>query len=203
MTIDLQNILHSTVNLPFVGLVPFTSLLEWIAAGIGLTSVVGNLRLERWGWIAQAISSIGYLGVFYLQGLFGLAVLQIYFTLVAAWAWRQWAQQSTDNVARVSRLQPRLLGLLVAGWLLATVLLGALLTVFGEASSAYIDAFVTSGSILAQGLMVKHYRNTWQVWLIVNVVSIGLFAQNQLWATALLYLVFSALAVVGLRTWKK
>jgi nicotinamide mononucleotide transporter len=203
MTIDLQNILHSTVNLPFVGSVLFPSLLEWTAAGIGLISVVGNLRLERWGWIAQAISSIGYLGVFYLQGLFGLAVLQIYFTLVAGWAWRRWAQQSTDNVAQVSQLQPRMLGLLAASWGLATVLLGVLLTSFGETSSAYADAFVTSGSILAQGLMVKHYRNTWHIWLIVNVVSIGLFAHNQLWATALLYLVFSALAIVGLKTWKK
>ncbi len=203
MTIDLQNILHLTVNLPFVGSVLFASLLEWTAAGIGLISVVSNLRLERWGWIAQAISSTGYLGVFYLQGLFGLAALQIYFTLVACWAWRRWAKQSTDNVARVSQLQPRMLGLLGTGWLLATVFLGALLTFFGEASSAYLDAFVTSGSILAQGLMVKHYRNTWQVWLIVNVVSIGLFAHNQLWATSLLYLVFSALAITGLKTWKK
>jgi nicotinamide mononucleotide transporter len=203
MSIDLQNILHATVNLPFVGPVLFPSLLEWTAAGIGLISVVGNLRLERWGWIAQALSSIGYLGVFYLQGLFGLAVLQIYFTLVAGWAWRRWAQQSTDNVAQVRQLQPRMLGLLGASWGLATVLLGVLLTSFGEASSAYADAFVTSGSILAQGLMVKHYRNTWHIWLIVNVVSIGLFAYNQLWATALLYLVFSALAIVGLKTWKK
>jgi nicotinamide mononucleotide transporter len=203
MTNDPQNLLQATTHLPFIGTVVWTSLLEWTSAAIGLLSVVGNLRLERWGWIAQALSSTGYLAVFYLQGLWGLAALQIYFSLVAVWAWWYWSDRSSDNSARITQLQPKTLLLVAFVWLVSTAMLGALLTTAGEISNAYLDAFVTIGSILAQALMVKHLRNTWHVWLIVDVVSIGLFAHSQLMATAVLYGVFAVLAMKGIASWKK
>jgi nicotinamide mononucleotide transporter len=203
MTTDLQNTLLTTFNLPLVGSVAVPTLLEWMGAAVGLISVVGNLRFERWGWLAQAVSSVVYLAVFYLQGLFGLAALQIYFTLVAVWAWWQWAKSREENSARVLQLTPKLTWILGLIWMVSTGGLGLVLQAAGEASSAYIDAFVTTGSILAQGLMVKHFRNTWHVWLIVNIISVGLFAKSQLWATTLLYAVFAALALAGLKSWKK
>jgi nicotinamide mononucleotide transporter len=203
MTTDLQNTLLTTFNLPLVGSVAVPTLLEWMGAAVGLISVVGNLRFERWGWLAQAVSSVVYLAVFYLQGLFGLAALQIYFTLVAAWAWWRWAKSREENSSRVLQLPPKLTWILGLIWMVSTGGLGLVLQSAGEASSAYIDAFVTTGSILAQGLMAKHFRNTWHVWLIVNIVSVGLFAKSELWATTLLYAVFAALALAGLKSWKK
>jgi len=41
------------------------------------------------------------------------------------------------------------------------------------------------------------------LWIGVDVVYVGMYAVKALHATAALYLVFVALAVAGLRTWKK
>ena len=46
-------------------------------------------------------------------------------------------------------------------------------------------------------------HRTWAVWLLVNLVSVGLFAWKSLWLTAVLYALFAALSIVGWRAWRR
>jgi nicotinamide mononucleotide transporter len=39
--------------------------------------------------------------------------------------------------------------------------------------------------------------------LLVNTLSIGLFAYKGLWLTVLLYAVFAVMSVIGWRTWQR
>lgn len=41
----------------------------------------------------------------------------------------------------------------------------------------------------------------WPLWLVVDCVYVGMFLAVGLWLTALLYLVFTVLAVYGWRQW--
>jgi nicotinamide mononucleotide transporter len=41
------------------------------------------------------------------------------------------------------------------------------------------------------------------VWLVVNLISIGLFAYKGLWLTVLLYALFAALSIAGWLAWSK
>jgi nicotinamide mononucleotide transporter len=43
----------------------------------------------------------------------------------------------------------------------------------------------------------------WPVWVGVNIVSVGLFAYKALWLTAILYGLFTVLALVGWRAWRR
>ena len=43
----------------------------------------------------------------------------------------------------------------------------------------------------------------WPVWLVVNLASVGLFAYKGLWLTALLYVIFAALALAGWARWAR
>ena len=43
----------------------------------------------------------------------------------------------------------------------------------------------------------------WLVWLVVNLISVGLFAYKGLWLTVGLYAVFIALSVAGWRAWRR
>ena len=47
------------------------------------------------------------------------------------------------------------------------------------------------------------FVETWPVWLIVNGVSVALYASKSLWLTAALYMIFGALAVAGWRRWAR
>jgi nicotinamide mononucleotide transporter len=94
----------SFLYLPFIGSVSVVTALEWLSSGLGLLSVIGNLTLKRWGWLAQAASGLGYGVVFFHQKLFGLSVLQVYFVAVALGAWWLWSRTATENAAKIRYL---------------------------------------------------------------------------------------------------
>ncbi len=180
-----------------------SSIWEWIAATLGLLSVVGNLRLKRWGWLVQAASSLIYIGIFYGQALPALAVLQVIFIVIAVWAWVQWGTKS--HITAISVLAWPSFSGIVAGTLLA----GIVFAYFLHPSLARIqlpqvlDGWLSAASLAAQWLMANRYRQTWILWFVVNAVSVVLFVSNGLYPTAMLYAIFSLLAVLGYRQWKK
>jgi nicotinamide mononucleotide transporter len=188
------------LNLPFIS---FFTILEWLAAGLGLASVIGNLTFQRWGWLAQAASGIGYGAVFYHQNLTGLATLQIYFVGIALWAWWVWSNATFENAAKVRRLSTKQIAIAITVWAIATIVIGGVLAKLGQGDTAFVDAFITSGSILAQWLMLRYFTQTWNVWLAVNLVSAVLFFYSNLVATGLLYCIFTVLALMGARSWQK
>ena len=65
------------------------------------------------------------------------------------------------------------------------------------------DALPTAGSITGQWLLGRQYVENWPVWVLVNAISIALFAYKGLWLTVLLYALFAVLALVGWRAWAR
>ena len=65
------------------------------------------------------------------------------------------------------------------------------------------DGFLTAGSLLGQVLLSRKKMENWLVWIVVDVLYIGLYAYKGLMLTAGLYAVFVVMAIVGWRTWSK
>jgi nicotinamide mononucleotide transporter len=74
---------------------------------------------------------------------------------------------------------------------------------FTDSQVAMWDALVTTLSLLAQYLLAKKKLENWWVWLLVNLLTIGLMVVKTLWLTAVLYLIFALLSYVGLKAWQK
>jgi len=51
--------------------------------------------------------------------------------------------------------------------------------------------------------MVLEYRENWLVWLIVDVVYVSLYWNQDLKFTSLLYVLFTAIALRGWINWRK
>ena len=65
------------------------------------------------------------------------------------------------------------------------------------------DAFPTAASVIGQWLLGRKYVENWLAWIVVNTVSVGLFAYKGLWLTTLLYGLFIAMSVIGWRAWRR
>jgi nicotinamide mononucleotide transporter len=76
-----------------------------------------------------------------------------------------------------------------------------LLTHITDSDVPYLDALPTAGSLIGQWLLGRKWVENWPCWLLVNVISMGLFAYKQLWLTVILYAVFAMLSVLGWRQW--
>jgi nicotinamide mononucleotide transporter len=79
---------------------------------------------------------------------------------------------------------------------------GLFLARFTDTDVPYFDAFPTAGSMIGQVLLALKYVESWPVWLLVNAVAAVLYHYKSLSLTALLYVVFGVLAIVGWRRWQ-
>ena len=181
------------------------SWLEIIAFVLALTMVVMNMRVNPVAWPLACLSSLLYFVLFWNSRLYGDASLQIFFAVVALWGWWQWLRgtQADGHALQVRSLPARgrwwLLAALAAAWP-AT---GLFLKTFTDTDVPWWDAFPTAASVIGQWLLGRKYLENWLVWIVVNIVSVGLFAYKGLWLTTLLYSLFIAMSFIGWRAWQR
>lgn len=179
--------------------------LEIVAFGLAVAMVLANLRVKVVGWPLAIASSLLYALLFADSKLYGEATLQLFFVVIACWGWWQWLRGTTGDGAplRVRTLPTRQRWLALAATLAAWPLLALLLARMTDSDLPWLDALPTVASVTGQLLLGRKFVENWPVWVAVNVVSVGLFAAKGLWLTVLLYAVFTLLAVLGWRAWRR
>jgi nicotinamide mononucleotide transporter len=188
-----------TETLAFAGF--STTPLELISFVLAVITVLLNIRQVHWAWLFAIVSSAAYGLVFFDARLYGDAGLQLVFIAASVWGWYQWLGGARHERLVVTRLTRPQLAMAAAGWLAGFVLLAYFLKTFTDTDVPHADGFLTAGSLLGQLLLSRKKLENWHVWLIVDVLYVGLYVYKGLMLTALLYAVFCVLAVIGLRAW--
>jgi nicotinamide mononucleotide transporter len=181
-----------------------TTWLEIVAVVLALAMVGCNIREIHWGWPLAIVSSLMYFALFWRSRLYGDAGLQIFFAVVALWGWFQWLRgvRADGSALHVARLTPRGLTVAVVFCVVLWPATGYFLKTYTDTDVPWWDAFPTAVSLVGQFLLGRKFIENWAVWIVVNIVSVGLFAFKGLWLTVGLYAVFIALSVVGWRAWQ-
>ena len=172
------------------------SLLEFIAA---LTSFIGvglGVTAKRITWPWWALSSTLYAVFFYQADLFASAALQFVFIAAAIWGWFGWGPQGAKPSKLLARHRAQWSAALVLGMLVLTPVLISI-----KAAATWSDAFIFLGSVIAQLIMVYEKYESWPLWFAVDAVGTIQFAALGYWFTAVLYLAFTVIAVVGWKRW--
>jgi nicotinamide mononucleotide transporter len=184
--------------------VPFTWL-EIVAVVLSVAMVVCNMRVNPLGWPLAIVASLLYFALFWNSKLYGDASLQIFFVVIAAWGWWQWLRgtaadgqalkvQTLSREGRVKAMVVVLISWPAIGWFLKN---------YTDTDVPWWDAFPTAASIVGQWLLGRKYIENWATWVVVNIVSVALFAYKGLWLTTALYVVFVMMAVAGWRAWQR
>lgn len=87
--------------------------------------------------------------------------------------------------------------------LIVTGVAGYLLDRYTNTDVPYADGFCTSVSFAAQYLMTRKIIQNWILWIVVDFCYVPLYIYKELMLTAILYMLFLWLAVMGYREWKK
>ena len=180
------------------------SWLEMLAFVLAVAMVLFNMRVNPIAWPLAIVSSLLYFALFWSSRLYGDASLQIFFALVALWGWWQWLRgtQADGTALRVRTLPASARWWLLAALAAAWPATGLFLKHYTDTDVPWWDAFPTAASVLGQWLLGRKYIENWLAWIVVNVVSVALFAYKGLWLTTLLYTVFIAMSVFGWRAWQ-
>jgi len=179
------------------------SMLEVVAFVLAVAMVVFNIRVNPLGWPLAIVSSLLYFALFWNSKLYGDASLQIFFAVVALWGWWQWLRgtQADGRALRVRTMGQRARWTCVAVLLFVWPAMGLFLRRYTDTDVPWWDAFPTTASLIGQWMLGRKYVENWFAWIVVNTVSVGLYAYKGLWLTVILYLIFIAMSVAGWRAW--
>ena len=180
-----------------------TTPLELISFVLAMLNVVLNIRQSHWAWLFAVISSAAYGLVFFNSKLYGDMGLQVVFIVVSLWGWHQWLGGADGAGLRVTRLDRRGWAVTGLAWLVGFFILSWFLRSFTDTDVPHADAFLTAGSLVGQVLLSRKKVENWHVWIVVDVLYVGLYLYKQLSLTALLYAVFVVMAGIGLRAWTR
>jgi nicotinamide mononucleotide transporter len=180
------------------------SWLEALAALFGVANILLIVRRSVWNFPA-ALVMVSLTGVVLWEAkLYSDAGLQVFFFLVNILGWVLWARNRgaageiiVDRLGAVGQLLWITLAMAATyGW-------GLFMALNTDATNPWWDASVAMLSIAAQILMTRRYINNWHWWIVVNILSIGLYWQKQLYVFTGLYVIFLGMAVWGLIEWRR
>jgi nicotinamide mononucleotide transporter len=66
-----------------------------------------------------------------------------------------------------------------------------------------MESLITALSIVATWLVAQKIVECWYIWFLADSLSVGVYVYQKLFPTAILFLCYSTLAIVGLIEWRK
>ncbi|GAA2751828.1 nicotinamide riboside transporter PnuC [Kitasatospora cinereorecta] len=178
----------------------WTELLGFVTGAIGVWLTV---RANIWNFPVGIANNVFFLVLFTGARLYADAALQLVFLVLAVHGWWQWLRGGERRAGREIRSAGGpTLGLLLVLLLPVTWALTVVLARAGD-SAPFWDALTTALSLAAQWLLNTKRIENWYFWIAADLVYIPLYLAKGLDLTALVYLLFLGMCLVGLRSWRR
>lgn len=177
------------------------SSLEIFAVILSVIAVSLTVKKHILCWLFNFIAAAVYGYLFYTYQLYAETVLQGFFMGMAVYGFATWhkahnnqqVQHIAFKTARVQLCITFVLGLAF----------GLSLHYFTQAALPLLDAQLVAFSLLATYWASRKYLATWWLWIVLDVIYVGMFMYKQLFLTAALYAAFVGLAIWGLKQWQQ
>lgn len=175
---------------------------EWLAFLTGLAGVYLTIKQKISSWPIELVAIIITAYLLYIEKLYGNACLQIFYFVLSIYGWVVWKYDSNLKHITVARLSSKqIVALLIATALQA--LLYYYLLLYFKGNAPLLDACLTAASVTATFLMTKKYIENWLAWIVIDILYVVLYVQQELILLAVLSVLFSILAITGFYSWRK
>jgi nicotinamide mononucleotide transporter len=170
----------------------------------GAASVWLCVKLRTSNWPVGIANDLFFLILFWSAGLYANSGLQILYIVLGVWGWWEWVHGGKDRTpVPVSRTTGRQWWWLAAATVVGTGLLMWLLRSTTTSTVVFWDSLTTMISIAATWGQCLKKVESWYLWIAVDLIYVPLYASQHLGLTAVLYVGFLVLCLVGLAGWKR
>ena len=189
-------------------------LINWLSANyielagaiLGLAYILFSIRQHILTWITGLLTSALYIVVFFEAKLYADMGLQFYYVIISLYGWYLWRNNpKLDEKATLQvTLTSRNFAFVAANatWIIF-LFIRFILIRYTDSMVPNMDAATTALSITATYMLARKMIDHWVIWIIVDLVSAGLYIYKGLWATAILFFVYTIMAIVGYKQWRK
>ena len=180
-----------------------TTPIELIAVFFGLWSVWNMKKENILVYPLGILNVLIYVYICYQTKLYAYAGINVFYAIMSIYGWYNWVRKGPEDkpvrISSCSRKQYLLFGFVI---LLLFILLRIFLIRCTDSSVPTWDALTTAIYIIASLLLALKKIEHWILWISGDIISIGLFASQNLYFSSLQFLIFTIIAVLGFLEWR-
>ncbi|NQV03209.1 MAG: nicotinamide mononucleotide transporter [Bacteroidia bacterium] len=189
---------------PFIILGTQTTILEIFAVFCGLASVWFMKKENILVYPLGIINVLIYVYICYTSRLYAFAGINVFYAVMSAYGWYNWLRKNDRN-ERIQVTRLTIWGLLfyimcIIGFFF---IIRFLLDQYTDSEIPSWDALTTAIYIIAMWLLAKKKVEHWLLWIIGDVISIGMFAWLNLYFSSFQFLAFTVIAIFGFIEWRR
>lgn len=207
--LDVNTIFFTVLGYPM-------SYIEFFGTLFNLACVWLVARKHILNWPIGIVGVVIFAILFYQLNLYADLFEQGYYFITGFIGWYAWAKSKTpkDKTEEITvktntpKQNVAWIAAIIAATALGTLVMSNihnwLPAQFPEpASLPLLDVFTTVMSFAAQALMIKKRLENWVLWILVDIIAIGLYWYKGVSLVSMLYAVFLVIATSGLINWYK
>ena len=185
----------------------FKLILQIVGVALGLLYLWLEYKANIWLWVVGLIMPIVHGALYYRSGLYADFSMQLYYIAAGVYGLIVWSRgtkkkgEKSEIAISTTPLAVWVAILGVYALLHGTIYL--FLVNFTDSTVPFWDSLTTALCIVAYWMLSRKYVEQWLVWLVVDVITVGLYLYKDIPLTAGLYALYSALAVAGYLRWRK
>lgn len=180
-----------------------TGRIEIIGAVLAIAYLVLAIRESILCWVAAFVSSCLYAWVLFEARLYMEAALNVFYAAMAVYGYVQWDPHAKSAALTVHRWPWRRHAEALAVIFILAAVSAFFLRRYTPAAWPLLDSMVAWSSVFATFLVARKVYENWYWFLVIDSVSLCLYATRGLYLTVLLFALYIVLIFVGLRTWRR
>ena len=184
--------------------------LEIIGTIVGLIYLWLEYHASIYLWVASIVMPLIYIFIYHDAGLYADMGINIYYVIasiygIICWRWGISRNNKMDpsSAHKISHSPTSRITPLSIISIALTFAIAYILITFTDSNVPWWDSVTTSLSIVAMWMMARKYIEQWWVWIVVDVISAGLYVYKELFLTAGLYALYAIIAYFGYKKWKE
>jgi nicotinamide mononucleotide transporter len=182
-----------------------TNYIEIVGSILSLIYLYLSIKQKAGLWIFGFLSSAMYVVVFMQSKFYADMSLQFYYLAVSVFGWITWnaGKKDSKDELKIKRTNLTSAIIIVVIALAIYFLYAYILMNFTDSPLPRADSFTTALSIVATWMLARKMIEHWILWIVIDTVSAGMYFHKGLYPTAILFIIYTIMAVLGYWQWKK
>lgn len=189
----------------------FDRCIEAFGLIVGLMYLYWEYHADPKMWFANIIMPTVSFWVYYRAGLYADFTMNIYYFIIAIYGYIVWTRQrhkgqkepGIKKGAPISHITTRNAVICIVVFNIIYTAIAYWLVKFTDSTVPYLDAFTTALSIVAMWMLARKYIEQWWAWIAVDAVTSGLCIYKDRPFYAVLYCIYTIIAIFGYAKWKR
>lgn len=179
-----------------------TNWMDVLGTVLGLLYILLEFRENAWMWVVGSVMPVIYFVVLYQKGVYGDCATEVYAFFAGLYGLYVWLRGKGENGEKLPITHtPQHLRHVLAAVTLGLWAVLAFILKHTDSTVAYIDALSTAFYLVALWMLAQKYVEQWGMWFVCDALSTGLYIYKGIYGRALLYGLYTLLAVYGYYKW--